>query len=173
MSCIYGICENSGNSSVTPVIHIFIGINVGRICVNNLNGSGSRLDKLFFTKYSRNFMYSITVKIQLIDPADSRCVSLVNNKMILVIRVFQITERSLITDKFPLALTDIQLQCGLDLFGNILRIHIIQQISERCNVKGRSVEGINVIIEGNVSNTVFGKIHFHIKVALKVISAQS
>ena len=171
MSCIYGIGENGGYSSVTPVIHIFIGINVGRICVNKLNSSGSRLDKLFFTKYSRNFMYSVTVKIQLIDPADSRCVSLVNNKMILVIRVLQITERSLITDKFPLTLTDIQ--CGLDFFGNILRIHIIQQISERCNIKRGSIDSINVIIEGNVTYFVFGKIHFHIETAFKMISAQS
>ena len=59
-------------------------------------------------------MYSAAVKIQLIDPADSRCVSLVNNKMILVVWVFQITERSLITDKLSLTLTDIQ--CGFYLF---------------------------------------------------------
>lgn len=50
---------------------------------------------------------------------------------------------------------------------------IIKQISERSNVKGRSVECINVIVEGDVANTVFGKINFHIKVALKVISSES
>lgn len=72
-----------------------------------------------------------------------------------------------------LALTLTGIECGLYLFGDVLRIHIIKQISERCNVKGRSVESINVIIEGDVSNTVFWKIHFHIEVALKVISSKS
>ena len=72
-----------------------------------------------------------------------------------------------------LALTLTGIKCGLYLFGDVLRIHIIKQISERSNVKGRSVKGINVIVEGNVANTVFGEIHFHIKVALKVISSKS
>ena len=35
------------------------------------------------------------------------------------------------------------------------------------------LSGINVIIEGDVANTVFGKIHFHIEVALEVISSKS
>ncbi len=72
-----------------------------------------------------------------------------------------------------LALTLTGIKCGLYLFGDVLRIHIIEQISERGNVKRRSVNGINVIIEGYVANTVFGEINFHIKVALKVISSQS
>ena len=39
--------------------------------------------------------------------------------------------------------------------------------------KTTGVKDSNVIVEGDVANTVFGKIHFHIEVALKVISSKS
>lgn len=133
--------------------------------------NGGRLRYLLGTKGSGNSVYAVSVKVKLINPANNGSASFINDKVIFVLRIFDISVRSFVPDVLALTLTGIE--CGLYLFGDVLRIHIIKQISERCNVKGRSVESINVIIEGDVSNTVFWKIHFHIEVALKVISSKS
>lgn len=172
MSCIYGIGENGGNSSVTPVIYVHIGAEMRSIGIIEIFSCyGGRLRDFLGTKGSGNSMYAVSVKVKLINLANNGGAPFINNKVIFILRIFDISVRSFIP--YVLALTLTGIKCRLYLFGDVLRIHIIKQISERSNVKGGSVEGINVIVEGDVANTVFGEIHFHIEVALKVISSKS
>lgn len=66
--------------------------------------------------------------------------------MIFVVRVFFVPVRYFCIDKFSLALACEKRR--FYRFRNVLRIHIVQQISERCNVKRRSVKRVNIIVRG-------------------------
>ena len=154
---------------MTPVIYVLIGFQVCGILVEIFSRRGSRLGDFLRTESGGNFIYTVSLKIKAVNFADNRSKVFINDEMVFVIGVFLISIGSFISDKFPLALTSVK--CGLHLFGNVLRIHIVKQISERCNVKGRGIESINVIVESYVANTVFGKIYFHIEVCFQMISS--
>ncbi len=133
--------------------------------------NGSRFRDFLGTKSSGNSVYAVSVKVKLVNSANNRGAPFINDKVIFVLRILDISVRGFCADKLSLTLTGVK--CGLDFFGNVLRIHIIEQISKRSNVKGRSVKGINVIIECNVANIMFGEVHFHIEVGFQMISAQT
>lgn len=146
---------------MTPVIYVLIGFQVCGILVEIFSRHGSRLGDFLRTESGSDFIYTVSLKVKPVNFTDNRSAFFINDKMIFVVRVFFVPVGSFRTDKFSLALSGVK--CGLHLFGDVLRIHIVQQISERCNVKGRSVKRVNIIVEGNVAYAVFGKIDLHIK----------
>ena len=108
MSCIYGIGENGGNSSVTPVIYVHIGADMRSIGVIEIfSCNGGRLRDFLGTKGSGNSMYAVPVKVKLVNPANNRGAPFINDKVIFVLRIFDISVRSFIPDVLALTLTGI------------------------------------------------------------------
>ena len=115
MSCIYGIGENGGNSSVTPVIYVHIGADMRSIGVIEIFCcNGGRLWYLLGTKGSGNSMYAVSVKVKIINFANNGGAPFINDKVIFVLRIFEVSVRSFIPDVLALTLTGIK--CGLYLF---------------------------------------------------------
>ena len=90
--------------------------------------------------------------------------------MMLVVRILLVTKRSFHADILSLFLLD--KYRGLYLLGHVPQIHIIDQVAERSNVKSSGVESINIVIDRNVADKMFGKIDFHVKVTFKVVSSE-
>lgn len=84
MSCIYGIGENVGNCSVTPLRYVHIGAELRSIGVIEIFSCyGGRLRNFLGTKGSGNSVYSVSVKVKLINPVNNRGAPFINDKVIL------------------------------------------------------------------------------------------
>ena len=70
--------------------------------------NGGRLRDFLGTKGSGNSVYAVSVKVKLINLANNGSAPFINDKVIFVLRIFDISVRSFVPDVLALALTGIK-----------------------------------------------------------------
>ena len=89
--------------------------------------------------------------------------------MVFVLRVFLIPERGDTAGK--LALLGFQKVRGMYLLGNILAVHLVEDVLERRNVVILP-HGVDTVIHGDIADAVAGKEVLNECAGLQIISAQ-
>ena len=91
--------------------------------------------------------------------------------MIFIFGILYIPEWCFVPEEFPLLL--FRKDSSLDLFGNVLGIHVSKQIAERSYIHSRGIYRINIITYSDISHIVLIEIYLHKIAGLKMISAQT
>ena len=95
---------------------------------------------------------------------------LINQQMVFVLRVFPIPKGGKAAGK--LAFLRFQQIRGMNLLGNVLAVHLVEDVLERRNVVVVP-HGVDTVIHGDIPHAVAGKEIFNQEAGLQVIPTQS
>jgi len=129
-----------------------------------------RAGDFFFLQPSADIVRTMTVQGISENQPHNRGGFLVNEQMVFVLRVFPIPKRG----KTPGKLSFLRFQKirGMDFLGNILAVHLVQDILERGNVVVIP-QGVDAVIHGDIADTVSWEKVLNQMPGLQIITPQS
>ena len=124
----------------------------------------------FFLQPSADIVRTMTVQGISENQPHNRGGFLVNEQMVFVLRVFPIPKRG----KTPGKLSFLRFQKirGMDFLGNILAVHLIQDILERGNVVVIP-QGVDTVIHGDIADTASWEKVLNQMPGLQIVTPQS
>ncbi|MCQ2408902.1 MAG: hypothetical protein MJ065_10310, partial [Oscillospiraceae bacterium] len=116
---------------------------------------------LFLSQNPCNVIRTVTFNCQLEDTPDNSGSLVIDQPMVLVIRIFPITVHTKVIGRQTgfafLAIT------GTHLFRLIAHIHVVQNIHEWRKLAADRIDGVHAVTDSNEADALAPEIHFRVK----------
>ena len=159
------------DGAVSPMVILMYGIPVVRNVSAFGLGISRRIEQLALGEDACNLSYTITLNTESKGFFYNLCCLRVNNPMVFILRIFDITVRRIGAKRFPgfaLCLKD----CS-NLLTGILGIPFVDDVQERCEVAILTILGIDTVVDGDKADICVWKLDLGVHSYLQVISAKS